>query len=180
MKEQFNEGDDAACPDVIKYTTCISALAKKGNPDHAESLLREMCEDFLGGNQKAKPNSKLFEIVLNSWTGAYGNGPDPHRAEALIRHMWELHSSQKFRSIRPRSVSYSRIILSMASHNAPERAEELLFEMDQLCHTQKISEGPTLELLLAVTKSWIRSKHEDRHLHIQLLYKLRLERFANV
>ncbi|GAX09744.1 hypothetical protein FisN_19Lh213 [Fistulifera solaris] len=180
MKEQFIEGDEAACPDVIKYTTCISALAKNGNPDRAESLLQEMCEDYLGGNQKAKPNLKLFEIVLNSWTGAYKNDPDPHRAEALLRHMWDLHSSQKFRSICPRSVTYSRIVMSMASNDAPERAEELLFEMDQLCHSQKISEGPTLELLLAVTKAWICSKHEDRHLHIQLLHKLRLERFANV
>lgn len=177
MKEQYQDGDDAACPDVIKYTTCISALAKIGQAERAESLLREMCEDFLGGNLKAKPNSKLFEIVLNSWTGEYGRDPNPHSAEGLLRHMWDLHSSQKFRNIQPRSVTYSRIIMSMASAKDPERAEHLLFEMDQLWHGQKINEAPTLALLEVVAKSWIDSTHEDRHLHIQLLYKLRRERF---
>lgn len=178
MKDQYRDGDVAACPDVIKYTTCISALAKNGHTERAESLLRMMCEDFLGGNHRAKPNSKLFEIVLNSWTGEYGRDPDPYKAEGLLRHMWDLHFSQKFRSIHPRSVTYCRIIMSMASKNDPERAENLLFEMDQLFHDQKLKEAPTLELLESVAKSWSDSTHDDRHLHIQLLHKLRRERFA--
>lgn len=181
MKEQYQDGDCGACPDVIKYTTCISALAKCGHAERAESLLREMCEDFLGGNQKAKPNSKLFEIVLNSWTGEYGrSNSDPQRAERLLKHMWDLHSSQKFRNIQPRSAVYVRIIKSMAFKNDPERAESLLFEMDQLYHCQKLKDGPTLDLLEAVAKSWTTSTHEDRKLHIHLLQKLRRERFPFV
>ena len=177
MKEQFQDGDMAACPDVIKYTTCISALAKVGHAERAEALLLEMCEDFLGGNEKAKPNSKLFEIVLNSWTGEYGRDSDPYRAEGLLRHMWDLHSSQKFRNIQPRSVTYTRIIMCMTSKNDPERAEDLLFEMDQHWHGQKIKEAPTVELLEAVVQSWIDSTHEDRHLHMHLLHNMRRERF---
>lgn len=178
MKEQYRDGDESACPDVIKYTTCISALAKNGHAERAESLLRTMCEDFLGGNHRAKPNTKLFEIVLNSWTGDYGQVLDPHRAEELLRHMWELHFSQRFRNIHPRSATYIRIIMIMASKGDPERAEALLFEMDQLFHDQKLEEAPTRDLLDAVAKSWSDSANEDRHLHMQLLSKLRRERFS--
>jgi len=174
MQDMYHRGDEAACLDVIKYTTCISALAKKGHPDQAESLLNKMSADYLGGNEKARPDSKIYDIVINSWTGGFGSNEhiDAERAESLLRHMWKLNSSHMFNHMRPSAAMYRRVITAMTVVKRPQRAEALLFEMERLQKTGKLNESPSIQAFQTVINAWDESDQTDAKMRA---YKLRLK-----
>jgi pentatricopeptide repeat protein len=166
MRDLYRLGDEAARPDAIKYTTCISALAKKGQSDQAEALLDQMRADYLRGNEKAQPDSKVYEIVVNS---CWGNKADGARAERLLRQMWALHSTH--RNIRPTSSTYRSVIVAMKKTNHPDRAEALLDEMDRFYVAGELDEGPSEQLFMTVINAWNNSQHADRKLRASKLYQ---------
>jgi pentatricopeptide repeat protein len=154
MQDLHRHGDEAARLDVIKYTTCISALAKQGCPDQAEALLNKMRIDFVNGNDKAQPNAQIFEMVMQSWT----NRVD--RVEHLLRQMWTLHDTQLFDHIRPTGNTYRRVLAAMK--HKPERAEALLWEMDRLYQSGKLNERPNKQVYQTVIHAWTNSNEKTR------------------
>jgi len=169
MQDLHRHGDEAACLDVIKYSTCISALAKQGYPENAEALLNQMRLDYLNGNQKARPDTKIFDVVVSAWSGGFGEKSDGARAESLLRQMWTLHETSEFSFIRPQAQTYRRIIVAMKRANRPDRAEALLEEMEQLKKAGKLDEGPDQQDYQTVINSWTNSHHDDRNIRASQL-----------
>lgn len=179
MRKLFSEGDEAARPDTIKYTTCISALAKAGQPASAEFLLDTMRADFLHGNHKALPECRTFDIVINAWTGGFNDQAplNTSRAEELLQQMWKLNATDRFRHIRPTGSMYRRIITALKNARKPDRAESLLLDMDSLFAARKLDEGPNEEIVNIVIEAWQSSACVERDIHVQQLKTMIQQRF---
>ena len=181
MKHRHRLGDEAARLDVIKYTTCISALSRVGHPEKAEELLMEMIADYREGNKNCQPDCKTFEVVIAAWCGLSKNTTkvDGQRAEALLHKMWSLRESGEFRSLYPNATTYKRVILAMKTNRRPDRAEELLLEMDRFHRIGKLKERPDICLYQAVITSWRESKHKDRKMREETLEATVAKRFLH-
>lgn len=95
--EESSSSETPLRPNTVVYTTVIRAWADVGFADRAEGLLREMCQDYVGGseasneegNPDAKPSRWTFNTVLSAWS----RSRDPSsviQAEGLIRTMKAL------------------------------------------------------------------------------------------
>lgn len=164
MEERHRRGDKAAKLDTIKYTTCISALAREGLSHQAELLLKKMECDHRNGNKHARPDVKNFETVISSWSGFYGahHVIDETRAENLLHGMWTLGQQQGFAHIRPGALAYARVIEAMARKRKPKRSETLLDEMISLNKTGRLPTGPDLHTYHVVIDAWMNSDSKDR------------------
>lgn len=70
MKQQYDSGASKVRPNVYTYNNAIDAWAGASNPNKAEEIFLEMCEDYKNGNESAKPqtvtfNSKCFAKNVN-------------------------------------------------------------------------------------------------------------------
>lgn len=185
MKDMHKLGDHAARLDVIKYTTCISALSHKGHAQLAEDLLNEMRRDFLEGNAKAEPNAKLYEFVIGAWTGeGKGSKIDGYRAQELLHQMWAMHDNGSFRDIRPTIHTYSLVILAMTKTRHPDRANELLDQMERyyergFIRTGGVNQKLHRQLYQTVIHSWEHSRLADRKKSAQQLSVKMFRRFGS-
>lgn len=181
MEKLYNEGDECARLDVIKYTTCINALAKKGKCAEAQSLLNKMRVDFMHGNDKAQPDSKVFETVIACWcahTAVCGHGKKgAAQAEDMLYQMWQLHSTGKFATIRPTCSIYKRVIIAMKKSKQPERAEVLLDEACSLYSKGQLDEAPDEQMFQTVINSWKNSPSYQKMAHCSEL-EIKMRRFC--
>lgn len=165
-------GDQAACPDIIKYTTIIAAMVRRGDRANADALLNAMVQDYIGGNFRARPDYKLFDTVIGAYTVPAGNAPiDASRAEALLRRMWTLHDSGKF-EVRPRASTYKQVIVAYKKTNNAKHAEALLWEMDD----RKIPVDK--KVFQTVLNAWHESHAHDKQHHIQKIRNVMGRRFG--
>ena len=113
------------------YPFRINEAAQLGNTTLAESLLKEMHEEYnRTRNETLKPQILVFSMILNAWAKS-GSKQAPQRAEGILEKMWELHEKHEF-DTKPDVVSYSSVMSCWArsgQNGAAERAEALLREM---------------------------------------------------
>jgi pentatricopeptide repeat protein len=65
MKNRFLDGEQAQCPDSIAYSIVLNKFAQESMYDAAEALLFEMIDDYLRGNDSAKPRTRKFIHAKN-------------------------------------------------------------------------------------------------------------------
>ena len=65
MKQQFNCGASIVRPNVYCYNNAIDAWARASNPNKAEEIFLEMCEDYKNGNESAKPQTVTFNSTFS-------------------------------------------------------------------------------------------------------------------
>ena len=171
MRDVYEEtGDEAVCPDIVKYTTVIAFLARQGDVVRAEGLLNVMIDDYTSGNRNAQPDFKIFDTVLCACTG--GTGADASRAEGLLKRMWTLYSSSdELSHLRPRLSTYRHVIVAFKKSKDPQRAEELLWEMEHRIGTSD------KKVVQTVLNAWHESRAPDKQYHIQKL-RAHMDRFA--
>lgn len=58
MKNRFLAGEQAQCPDCIAYSIVLNKFAQESICDRAEQMLFEMIDDYLSGNDSAKPRTR--------------------------------------------------------------------------------------------------------------------------
>jgi pentatricopeptide repeat protein len=182
MHDLSNAGDKAARPDIVKYTTIISAYARSKNVTQTEAMLVMMLKDYLNGNELAKPDYKAFDIVISActgWNNESNAGPfDACRAEAVLRRMWALHESGKLDGIQPKASIYKHIIICYKKSMNAGNAELLLRELDIYYKNGKLDEGPTKKLFQTVINAWHESARSDKQIHLQKLRVEMNERFG--
>jgi pentatricopeptide repeat protein len=163
MEERYRRGDKAAKLDIIKYTTCISALAKEGLPHRAECLLKKMEYDHRNGNKSARPDAKNFEMIISSWSGFYDthHAVNEMRAEKLLQMMWTLGQQPAFAHIRPGVLAYTRVMEAMAKKNNPERSEKLLNEMVTFHKLGRLPAGPDVHTYHVAIDAWANSNRQE-------------------
>jgi pentatricopeptide repeat protein len=182
MRDLSNSGDAAATPDIVKYTTIISAYARCGMVNQAGGLLSEMIEDFLNGNMLAKPDYKAFDIVISActgWNSDTGNNTCNARlAEQILRRMWALHQAGTLADVQPKASMYKNIIICYKKSMNAAKADHLLREMDLYFKNGKLDAGPTKKLFQTVINSWHESPRLDKQNYLQKLRVEMNERFG--
>ena len=97
--------DPSIRPDFITYSTVINAWARAGQPDRASRVLKAMYDDYLGGNEHAKPDRQSFNTVLKAFTKSEYDDV-PQKAEAFFREMQSI-ANQGDLDIHPDTFTYS-------------------------------------------------------------------------
>lgn len=88
MKELSDAGAPTR-PDFISYSTVMNGWAQQGHPEQASRLLREMYDDYLLGNETAKPDLQCFNAILTAYSKCKDEDA-PRRAEAFLDHMKKI------------------------------------------------------------------------------------------
>lgn len=57
MKNRYIAGEQAQCPDCIAYSIVLNKFAQESMYNSAEDILFEMVDDYLSGNDSAKPRT---------------------------------------------------------------------------------------------------------------------------
>ena len=171
MEHRHSQGDTAARPDVIKYTTCITASAMMGDAERADELLSQMQAAYLNGNDKAQPDVSLHEFVLKAWMGIFGNGSKANgrRAMDLLSTMWKCHGSGAFDNLRPTDRTYKILIDGFKKMRQPSRATNLLLELERFYDEKKVEKGASRAMYQGVIEAWKASRESDRKIQVNQL-----------
>lgn len=102
-----------AMPNVISYSIVINAWAKQGHPERASEVLRTMYEDYVSGNETAKPDIKSFNTILAAYIKCKDDNA-PIRAENFFNHMMNVRKDGVLH-IQPDVYSYSSSMLQSKS-----------------------------------------------------------------
>ena len=114
---------DAHC-----YGAVITAFAKAGKGEHAESILRRLEGLFHDtGEERVKPTTVHFNSVIHG----YCRQGNMSRAVAILRDMQQVNMND----VHPDTISFNTILSALANGNDPnaaQKADSLLQEMQQL------------------------------------------------
>ena len=160
--EQAYERDPALSPDIKSYSIVLDAYAKIGDPEGAEAVSRRLEKLWEAGNAKVKPNTILYNTVINAWAKSQGKGA-AQRAEAILEHMEQLHQ-QGHEDVRPDVISYGAVINAWArsrEKGAAQRAEAILNHMLKLDEGGREGCCPNTTCFTAVIDAWARSRDID-------------------
>lgn len=139
--QRLGEDDFSIQPDVYSYSSVLACLArnvprrKQASKQtelavQAERILADMQTRFEAGDVKARPNTVVYNCVLNAWALA---GP-PERAESLFQRMYEDYVDGNT-GAKPSCDTFNTLIKAWAfsrQKESPQKAVEILQRMEEL------------------------------------------------
>ena len=127
-----------AKPDVIGYTSVISAWTKSGKvngPERAERLFEHMKDQHKSGQfPQLKPTRIVYNSLIDCWAKSGKGTLAARKAEALLQEMREL-ASDGDAMLAPNSVTYNAVLNSWAQSGTRccgNKAESYLERMWEL------------------------------------------------
>jgi pentatricopeptide repeat protein len=146
--ELFNEG---IRPDVITYTAVINAFAQRGLVQTAEKVFEMMFQDYKSGNEQAKPDEAAFNAVVNGL--------------AIQQDILYNKKSKRLKQGNGAQADFKQLALEemeeQTAFYSPERAEQILERMEELCHEGLLDFTPSVCIYASVLKAWAKSKRPD-------------------
>ncbi len=112
MIAAFKSGDENLKPNVVTYGALIDAWAKAGEPERAESILREMDSEK---TLAVKPNVITYGSAMNGWS----RSGRPERVQALYDEMLQKHQAGEA-DLRPNSFTYDILISAWLKSQQPD------------------------------------------------------------
>jgi hypothetical protein len=139
--QSLGENDASIQPDVYSYSSVLACLARNvarrkkeskriALAERAESILADMQTRFEAGDEKVRPNTVVWNCVLNAWALA----GLPARAEALFQRMYQDFVDGNT-SAKPSRDTFNTLIKAwaFAKHaESPQKAVEILERMEEL------------------------------------------------
>lgn len=163
---------------MIKYTTVIGALNKVGQVDRAYVLLGELINKYNEfKEERYRPDSRCFQIVLTAFAQSRGNLSAGKKAESLLRRMWTMHKAGSNVEACPTHWTYNTVVFCYQNAGDPSRAERLLREMDSIAKLGALDRGADIRTFKAVVSAWRTSNDQERDIHIRCLQEEALSRF---
>jgi pentatricopeptide repeat protein len=129
MMSAFKSGHEDLRPDIIQYTALIDAWAKAGEPERAESILREMGSDKMVG---VKPDAVSYNSVMHGWS----RSGRPERAQALYDEMKQKSQAGNF-ELRPVGVTYNILVSAWLNHKRPDAVSNAQRVFDDMVASYK-------------------------------------------
>ena len=116
---------------LVAYNTVLDAYGREGNAQRAETLLRELLDDYTRGASDVRPDYVSFNSVLAAWSKVK-DSPElvkeaPHRAEALLSEMQNLMDSSGDRGweTHPSGATYASILQCWSRSGCETSAENI-------------------------------------------------------
>jgi len=133
-------------PDVITFSSCVSAWSKSGNIDAAERatglLILMETMHRIGHDPELEPNTIIYNAVLEAYARSSGSNINDgeglketcaYKAEQILKRMIRLHDTGRYTSVKPDAISYQLVIHAYSKSRlggAPQRCEHLLKQME--------------------------------------------------
>jgi pentatricopeptide repeat protein len=142
-------GKWAVEPDIISYNTVLHCFARSNHRDagdEAMALFRQMEEDRI-----VQPNRISYLALINAWI----KGGKPNQAETALMRM-----IQDGVDLRQGGLDiFHKIMAAWSRHQAPRKAEALLFKMVDLSNSShRMYLRPTVETYNRILNSWAKAK----------------------
>jgi pentatricopeptide repeat protein len=145
-------GNDFAKPNAISYSTVMDAWARSGVPNAAErvqALFDELAQSHLDGDGDLKPDTQTFGILITAW-GRSKRKDGAVKAQDVFDDMIRRYREGDV-DLKPDVVKYTSLIDAWAKAGVPERAQQILVEMDTST-TLKVK--PSVVTYNAVMNAW--------------------------
>jgi hypothetical protein len=167
--EAKSSGDLTMMPKRGHYRDVLLAWTRISNKEsaveRAEGLLLRMIDLALRASKDTVPDSKSITTVLHMWSTATSQRKDAaHRAESLFRTIQGLYDKTRHRNYKLGSSSFLSVISAWSRSNiaeAPDRAEALLFEMQERCDEGQEDLRPDRFHYASVITAWGKSGRYD-------------------
>lgn len=109
MKDKVSKGQHQLRPDAIAYSNMVNIFVQHPSTHfRAEDVLWEMVEDYLGGNDTAKPRIRNFNTILAMWSKSVADEA-PDRAQSIVSKLMRLNSNHKL-DCTPDAYTYSLLL----------------------------------------------------------------------
>jgi hypothetical protein len=170
-------GDVDYQPDITAVTQIIESYSRCGDvaaTERGEILFENAYKAWKeGGNERLKPSSKAFTVMINAWAKTR-DGRSPSKAEELIQRMEEIYAEDCKRgegstsTTKPSIRTYTAAITAWArsrDYTKPQRALKILKKVsDQYRKTNDESIKPNLFTYNAVIDACARcnGNHEQQ------------------
>jgi hypothetical protein len=104
-----------ATPAKFKNTELYNALigAQGGDAISAESILQDMHQGYVDGNEQVQPNTESFNQVLLAWSRS-GSPMAAWRADGIFNRMNELRSTGQL-PVKPNARTFDVVIFTLAN-----------------------------------------------------------------
>jgi hypothetical protein len=119
MQERYKRGDSNLKPDILVYNILIDTLADRGDTIRVTEVLQEMLDDFASGNNEARPDQRIFNNVLRTFSNASKRGDFAYEAEDVLHRMESLGLEPDARTFHEMCFIWSQ----SEQPNAAARAE---------------------------------------------------------
>ncbi len=149
---RYKSGDKTLEPGVMQYNSLIGAWAKAGEPEMAESILREM---DLNGSYKSKPDKVTYGTVIVAWARS-GLPNAAARAQSLYDDLKRQFQSGDL-LVKPNSPTFYYLISAWCQstrHDALPKAQSVFYDL-LACYRSGEAE---LKVLVDKCSSMIKSK----------------------
>jgi pentatricopeptide repeat protein len=162
-------GKWAVEPDIISYNTVLHCFARSNQRDagdEAMALFRQLEEDGI-----VQPNRISFLALINAWI----KGGKPNQAEAVL-----MRTIQDGVDLGQGGLDmFHKIMAAWVRHQAPRKAESLLFKMVDLSNSNhRRYLKPTVETYNRVLNSWAKAKVAEAGERADLILR-QMEDLAN-
>jgi pentatricopeptide repeat protein len=134
-------GDKRYMPDVVSYSTLLSAWARSrevGNAKRAEDILVKMHEAHVSDPiNNPQPDTVCFNEVLYAWARSNEANAD-RRAEMVLELMKEMDRNGDSKVV-PNTRTYNIVLLALANSpkkDSPIRAMKLLDDMNKISNAK--------------------------------------------
>ena len=157
--EQAYEQDPALFPGKKSYSMVVDVYAKIGDPEGAEAVLWRLEKIWKAGNAKVKPDTILYNVVIDSWAKS-GKREAHKRAETILEHMEQLNQ-QDHEVVCPNAITYNAVINAWArsrEKGAAQRAEAILNHMMKLHESGREDCSPNAKCFTSVIDAWAKSR----------------------
>jgi pentatricopeptide repeat protein len=163
-------------PDIFTYTVILQGISRLGHMEDAQHILGQLCAQYRQDPHGAvKPDMQLFGTVLDGWARVQHRHDAGHRAETLLRLMWDSHQMvPALKHVVPDVACYTAVMLAFINASssstrhgdAAQHAERLFQEMHQ-----KVQEGyshlqPTSKTYCTLIHAWAHHGHVDQAANI--------------
>jgi len=150
-------------PNVISYSSAISAFAKVGDPYQAKPLLDEMVDISQSENDiKMMPNI----VTINSVLEAFANAQSFESAERAEEFLYAIPTN--YANIQPDVVSFSTVMLAWANLGEGARAERILEKMEEsFQHSDSEKMCANVVSYTTAIKAWSKSDDIDAPAHVE-------------
>jgi hypothetical protein len=159
------EGRTEAQPDRFSYSSVIQAHVKSGAMGSArkgQEFLDRMLSLYENGNENLRPNSVVFNTVLNGYAKAKEwTGDAATRVDTILEKMLHLYKSG-YDDAKPNQRTYTTVINALAKSGIPRAFEKIEKILDNMCASEDPNDWPTAHTFTSVISAWASSSEEDK------------------
>ena len=155
-------------PNVVTYSTVINVMCKEGMIDEAKKLLDTMIANDV------QPNVITYNSILAAWSRKakrYSDKDAAMEAERLLNNM----ERRSLEYSPPDVVSFCTVIHALCNANEPQRAEAVLFRMEEK-ERLHVKSSHTYNALLTC---WAKSNVNGAPIRVERLLLRMLQRYRD-